>query len=274
MPRVFPAIVPDHRILALFTNASVQLKASQVLALLGVVESRIRNIASALKRLARSGHLIELPSLHPRFNTPRYTLPPASGEQQVSRIAASDPPAADDSTAVPSSDVSISTAVPSSSSVVLAAPALAVDRPFVSIAAHSMRPADPLRVMQLIERSDDDSWQPPVVDDDCEIVERPQAESEDEAEENDSNDHPPLDPAHPCIICQTARATEVLMPCRHQTCCKQCWDRWVGRQKYIHNIETRQRRALSIDAVQPQAFVMRCHTCKQPVVDIISPYQA
>ena len=77
-PRHYLPAASDDTVLALFRPPISQLKATQLVRLLGLSRSRRRIVHTQLRRLAQEGRLLELPSLSTRYNQPAYSLPPAS----------------------------------------------------------------------------------------------------------------------------------------------------------------------------------------------------
>jgi hypothetical protein len=198
-PRSFPAAVPDSSILALFTTSTTQLKAYRVLSLLSLPRSKIRNIASSLRRLARNGALIELPSSSAVRPHPIYMLPPTA------------PPHVHAGT----------TAAPNHGGL-----------------AESSHP-------QSIER---------LLDVDNEVEEM-KVQTQ------------PL-----CAVCRENWPTEVLLPCRHQSCCKECWGKCVDTERIIHNKRERLKYELGTRDLPRSLFLPRCPVCMMAVEEIISPY--
>ena len=64
-----------------------------------------------------------------------------------------------------------------------------------------------------------------------------------------------------CITCRESWSTEVLLPCRHQACCKTCWPACALRECTIHNRHERLERELGARGVVRCAFRPRCPVC-------------
>ena len=228
-PRSFPAIVPDSCILELFTTPSKQLKAHRVLLLLGLARSKARNIQSALRRLAKQGALVELPSPSSAQRHPLYALPLLS----ISHTHATSSADVLDDIRTASNDV-ICTPAPTEP------PLPSVDSTFSSGAITDI--VQPSSTVLLAEKS-----------------------AAAEAEEATSQ--------HPvCAVCRESWPTEVLLPCRHQACCKACWLVCTLRERKIHNKRERLKRELGARGVVRCAFRPRCPICMSAVEEVISPY--
>ena len=225
MPRSFPAITADSCILELFTNSCSQMKAHRVLLLLRLPRSKIRNIQSALRRLARSGALVELSSLSSAQPHPLYArVPPTAIASYASKPADVDQSM---HTTTDESPSTCETTAPTSSSD--------------STSAVTTSPV----LTQLTVLPADD-----------------RAEIKEETEVRQ-----PV-----CAVCGEIWPTEVLLPCRHQACCKTCWQGCVVRERNVHNRRERLKRELGACGLVRSVFRPRCPICMAAVDDVISPY--
>ena len=223
-PRSFPAVTPDSRILEQFTTSRTQLKAHRVLVLLGLPRSKIRNIQSALQRLARHGALIELPSASPAHPHPPYARPAPPG---ILSHASSCADAVGNIQTTPAEEPS------TCATTTLAASADGTGRDAVAIV--QLKPA--------------------------------MLPTEDSVAEEDIKPQQPV-----CAVCRESWPTEVLLPCRHQACCKTCWSGCVIRERVIHNRNERLKRELGARGQVRSAFLPRCPICMVAVNEVISPY--
>jgi hypothetical protein len=195
-PRSFPAIVPDRRILDVFATYNTPLKAHRVMHLLGLPRSKIRNIQSALRRLARDGQLVEQVSLSEAQPHHLYTRSPTT-------CAITMPPT----------------------------------------------PCDPVEETV----SSESRSMMAAIDGDAVGVEN-------------------TTPAPVCAVCRDSWPTEVLLPCRHQACCRTCWTAAVARELSVHKKHERLKRELGPIDRERCVFLPRCPVCRVAVKDVISPY--
>lgn len=224
MPRSFPAISADSCILEQFTNSSSQMKAHRVLLLLRLPRSKIRNIQSGLRRLARSGALVELSSLSSAQPHPLYArVPPTAIASYASKPADVDQSMHTTTDESPSTcETTAPTSSPDSTSAVTTSPVLTQS---------TVLPAD----------------------DRAEIKEETEVRQ-------------PV-----CAVCGEIWPTEVL-PCRHQACCKTCWQGCVVRERSVHNRHERLKRELGARGLVRSVFRPRCPICMVAVDNVISPY--
>jgi hypothetical protein len=216
-PRSFPAIVPDRRILEVFATSKMPLKAHRVMHLLGLPRSKIRNIQSALQRLARIGQLVEQVSLSEAQPHHLYTR----SSTDVPCLASAQAP--DQSKPV---DACLDTTCATTA---------------------SPTPCDPVAFnteSQLMMAAMDG------------------------VEVGGGN----TTPAPVCVVCRDSWPTEVLLPCRHQACCRACWTAAVARELSVHKKHERLKRELGPSDRERCAFLPRCPVCRVAVKDVISPY--
>ena len=227
MPRSFPVITADSRILELFATSSSQMKAHRVLLLLRLPRSKIRNIQSALRRLARSGALVELSSLSSAQPHPLYALvPPTAIASYASKPA----------------DVDQS--------------------------MHSTTDESPSTCVQTAPTSSSESTGPVTVTTSSVLTQPTVLPADDRAEITEETEvRQPV-----CAICGETWPTEVLLPCRHQACCKTCWSGCVVRERSVHNRHERLKRELGARGLVRSVFRPRCPICMVAVDNVISPY--
>ena len=211
-PRTFPPAASDSSILALFLTSTTQLKAHRVLSLLHIQRSKIRSIASSLRRLAQDGALVELVSSSAAFPHPIYMLAPRAqlddaAPQHASTIARS-----------------------ACSDHLLAAGPPQTPSPAIEAAIEAQR------------------------------------------EGADGADQVATAQAPLCAVCRECWPTEVLLPCRHQPCCKACWQKCVDRERSVHRKQERLKHELGPRGVLRSSFLPRCPVCMVAVEDVISPY--
>jgi hypothetical protein len=219
-PRSFPAIVPDRRILEVFATSKMPLKAHRVMHLLGLPRSKIRNIQSALQRLARIGQLVEQVSLSEAQPHHLYTR------------------------SLPDVPCPASAHAPDQSKPVLD---VCLDTTCATTA--SPTPCNPVEEMFNTESQS------------------MMAAMDGVAVEVENTTPAPL-----CVVCRDSWPTGVLLPCRHQACCKACWLAAVARERRIHKKHERLKRELGPSDRERCAFLPRCPVCRVAVEDVVSPY--
>ena len=75
-----------------------------------------------------------------------------------------------------------------------------------------------------------------------------------------------------CLCCQAAPPTVVCLPCRHQRCCAECWQRIVQRERSVFNVQQRLKRQLATAQNQRLPFKPRCPVCRGEVEGVIETY--
>ena len=230
-PRSFPAVASDSCILALFIDPGKRLKAHRVLLLLCLPRSKVRNIESALRRLACCGALVELSSPSSAQRHPLYARSPTSTSlAHASSSASSAASPVDGIQATPVAEVQSACV-----STTLVLPSACCTSPAAMTILHSqciVLPAD-----------------------------------------GSASAHEETKPPQPmCVVCRESWPTEVLLPCRHQACCKACWSGCVIRERSVHNKRERLKRELGARGHVRCVFRPRCPVCMIAVDEVISPY--
>jgi hypothetical protein len=76
-----------------------------------------------------------------------------------------------------------------------------------------------------------------------------------------------------CLCCQSAPPTVVCLPCRHQRCCADCWEKVEQRERSVFNKHHRLKHQLSTGPRQRRpSFKPRCPVCREEVDDVIQTY--
>ena len=257
-PRSFPAVVSDSCILELFASPSMRLKAHRVLHLLGLPRSKVRNIQSALRRLARSGALVELSSPSPSQRHPLYARSPII----LSHTSGSVNGAAD---TVGDSQTIIATEALSTSSHISGPFGRTADTVEDMHATPAVTAQSACVLTRLVTSS--------VCRASLEAVSIPNTQCVVLQTDDCASAEEKSRPSQPmCVVCRESWPTEVLLPCRHQACCKTCWSRCVVRERTIHNRRERLKRELGARGHVRAVFRARCPVCMAAVDEVISPY--
>ena len=76
-----------------------------------------------------------------------------------------------------------------------------------------------------------------------------------------------------CLCCQSATPTVVCLPCRHQRCCVECWEKVEQRERSVFNKHHRLKQQLSMGPRQRRpTFKPRCPVCRDEVDDVIQTF--
>jgi len=80
-------------------------------------------------------------------------------------------------------------------------------------------------------------------------------------------------PVLQCLCCQSAPPTIVCLPCRHQRCCAECWEKVERRERSVFNKHHRLKQQLSMGPRQRRpTFNPLCPVCREEVDDVIQTY--
>ena len=83
----------------------------------------------------------------------------------------------------------------------------------------------------------------------------------------------PPTPAHnPCCVCRRQPAVVVILPCRDQRLCAECWTACLAAKEAVHGGKERLRRKLHYGTFVAAPFVPVCPTCGQAVDSSFVPF--
>ena len=83
----------------------------------------------------------------------------------------------------------------------------------------------------------------------------------------------PATPAHnPCCVCRSKPAATLILPCRDQRLCAECWVAYLAAEKEVHGRKEKLRKKLFYGTFVTAPFVPVCPTCRQVVVSSFVPF--
>ena len=83
---------------------------------------------------------------------------------------------------------------------------------------------------------------------------------------------PPTPSHNPCCVCRRQPAVVVILPCRDQRLCTECWMSYLAAKEAVHGGKERLRRKLHYGNFVAAPFVPVCPTCNQMVESSFVPF--